>query len=226
MTALARLAADPVFAGTRLVVVDFEGTTPPGYPPEPTEVGALILRLNPDGLFYEEQYEALIRPPRHAPPTPADTRQTGITAAMLADRPTAPVVLADLDALLTAPPYVTVAHHAPTEAGILRRYAHACPTLAAAPMIDTLRLARACYPYLASHSLDALLTHLDIPMPADRHRALADVHLTAQLLGRLLADGGTRLRWARLAQLRHLAGLPPPAPHGDQGELFTPQSLP
>jgi hypothetical protein len=59
------------------------------------------------------------------------------------------------------------------EAAILRRYAHACPRLAAARMLDTVRLARACLPGLPSYTLDALLEHLDIPIPAGRHRALA-----------------------------------------------------
>jgi DNA polymerase-3 subunit epsilon len=200
--------------------VDFEGTTPTGCPAEPIEVGAVILRPSPAGLTAIGQFEALMRPPAHAPLTVFDTRQTGITAPMLARRPAADVVLAGLDALLTSPPYVTVAHHAPTEAGILRRYAHACPTLAAAPMIDTIRLARACHPGLTSYALDALLTHLDIPIPAGRHRALTDASITARLLERLLAHGSTLHRWSQLAQLRQLAGLPPPADRTEQTALF------
>jgi hypothetical protein len=70
------------------------------------------------------------------PLTAFDTRQTGSTPAVLAGRPPADVVLAGLDAPLTSPPYVTVAHHAPTEAGILRHYAYACPALAASTPSD------------------------------------------------------------------------------------------
>ncbi|GIM94427.1 exonuclease domain-containing protein [Paractinoplanes toevensis] len=220
VTSLDRYLRDPAFANIGFVILDFEGTTPAGFPPEPIEVGAVILRTRPEGLDCVARYEALIHPPAHAPLTPADTRQTGIAAAMLTGRPLAAAVLAGLDVLLTRPPYLTVAHHAPTEAGILRRYAHACPTLAATPMLDTLRLARACYPELGSHRLDDLLHHLNIPVPAERHRALADAAVTAKVLRRLLEDGSTRYRWSHLAQLRHLAGLPPPATGSGQETLF------
>jgi DNA polymerase-3 subunit epsilon len=215
-----RYAQDPTFREIGWLVLDFEGTTPAGSPAEPIEVGAVILRPGPAGLTVIGQYEVLMHPPPHAPLTAFDTRQTGITPAMLAGRPPAGVALAGLDALLTSPPYVTVAHHAPTEAGILRRYAHACPTLAAAPMLDTVRLARACHPGQPSYALDALLTHLDIPIPAGRHRALADASVTARLLERLLADGGTLHGWSQMTQLRQLAGLPPPADRTEQTALF------
>lgn len=211
MTRLTRYLRDPAFAAIKLIIVDFEGTTPANCPAEPIEVGAVVLNPTGDGLACSARFEALIRPPAHAPLTPADTRQTGITASMLADRPAAPAVLAGLDALLAEPPYVTVAHHASTEAGILRRYAHACPTLAAAPMLDTLTLAQRCHPGLPSYSLDALLQLYRIAIPAARHRALADAEVTGQLLARLLADGAHRHGWHRLAELHQLAGTPPPA---------------
>lgn len=203
------------------IVIDFEGTTPAGFGAEPIEVGAMVLRPTGDGLACAARYEALIRPPEHAPLTAAGTRQTGITASMLAERPAAPAVLAGLDALLTDPPYLVVAHHASTEAGILRRYAHACPTAAFAPMLDTLTLtlARRCHPGQPSYSLDALLHLYRIPIPAARHRALADAEVTARLLVRLLADGAHRHGWHRLAELRQLAGTPPPA------NAATPQAL-
>lgn len=221
MTGLDRYLADPAFTNCGFVLVDFEGTTPAGMPPEPTEVGVVVLRPTSARPAAELEFEALIRPPAHAPLTPTDTRQTGITPSMLADRPPADLVLAQVDALLTTPPYVIVAHHAPTEAGILRRYAHACPTLAAAPVLDTLKLAKACYRGLDSYSLDSLLTHLHIPIPALRHRALPDARATAELFIRLLTDGAAVHGWSQLAQLRALAGLPPPAATSAQIALFS-----
>jgi DNA polymerase III subunit epsilon len=217
-------AADPAVWAVTFVVLDFEGTTPAGHPAEPIEVGAVLLQLQqgPDGWDLTEtgRFEALIRPPRHAPVTAFDTRQTGITAAMLVERPDAATVLAAFDATLSAPPYVTVAHHAPTEAGILRRYATASPTLVAAPILDTLRLARHTHPSLPSHQLDTLLTTLRIPIPAGRHRALPDAIVTAAVFRALLADGARRLRWSTLAQLHTLAGLTPPQPAIQQPTLF------
>lgn len=217
---LARYAADPAFTATTFMVIDLEGTTPTGRPAEPIEVGAVLLRPGPAGLTVIGEHEALMRPPAHAPLTSLDTQQTGITAAMLAGRPAAGIVLAGLDALLTTPPYITVAHHAPTEASILARYANACPTLATAPMLDTVRLARACHPGHGSYALDPLLTRMGIAIPVDRHRALADASVTARLLARLLADGSTRHRWSQLAQLRQLAGVGPPARRSEQTTLF------
>lgn len=102
----------------------------------------------------------------------------------------------------------------------MRRYAYACPTLAAAPMLDTLKLAKACLPRLPSYSLDAVLAHYRIAIPANRHRALTDAELTARLLIHLLADGAIRHGWSQLAQLRSLAGGPPPAANTAQAGLF------
>jgi DNA polymerase-3 subunit epsilon len=220
VTVLARYLTDPAFTATTFVVIDFEGTTPAGHPPEPTEVGAILLRLKAGAMTCVGRYTALIQPPAHAPLTAADSRQTGISQTMLTGRPAAGPVLAELDALLSEPPYVTVAHHASTEAGILRRYAHVCPTLAAAAMLDTLALAKTCRPGLDSYSLDGMLTQYGIAIPADRHRALADALATAELLTRLLADGATRHRWSQLAQLRRLAGVPPPSSATTQAPLF------
>jgi DNA polymerase-3 subunit epsilon len=217
---LSRYSHDSAFTATEFVVIDFEGTTPAHYPAEPIEVGAVLLRYDGARLVEVRRWEALIRPPAHAPITGVDFAQTGITAAMVADQPPAATVLARFDATLTDPPYVTVAHHAPTEAGILTRYAHACPTLAATAMLDTLRLARHAHPELASHTLDALLTHLGIPMPTGRHRALPDAAATAHVLQRLLTEGSRRHRWSRLAQLHQLAGLPAPAARHAEQTLF------
>ncbi|WP_410171996.1 exonuclease domain-containing protein [Amycolatopsis heterodermiae] len=61
-------------------------------------------------------------------------------------------------------------------------------------MLDTVRLARTCMPELASHSLDHLARHMQLPIPPDRHRALADVRLTLAVLQRLLQRG----RWSTL----------------------------
>lgn len=219
MTDLARYAADPAFTGTGFAVIDFEGLPQKGGAAEPIELGAVLLRPRNGRLECESRYEALIRPPEPALVTAAVTALTGITASMLTDRPAAPAALAGLDALLTRPPYVVVAHHAPTEGGILRRYAHACPQLAASRMIDTVRLARACWPNLDSYSLDALLDRLGITIPAGRHRALADALITAELFHRLLIEGATAHRWSRLAQLYDLAGHPAPA-GGIQTALF------
>ncbi|MGW5161189.1 exonuclease domain-containing protein [Nonomuraea wenchangensis] len=50
------------------------------------------------------------------------------------------------------------------------------------PLVCTVKLARLAYPELPRHNLDALLRHLRIPRPADRHRALPDVLVTVAVL--------------------------------------------
>ncbi|MFJ4679078.1 PolC-type DNA polymerase III [Kitasatospora sp. NPDC088783] len=212
MTGLLR---DPSLAALTLVVIDFEGLTPAGRPAEPTEIAALALRPERGRLVEVGRFESLIRPPADVPVTARDVVQTGITAAMLAGADPAAAVMARLDAHLSAPPYRLIAHHAPTEAGMIARQAEHCPRLAAVPLLDTVRLARALLPGLGSYRLDHLLAHYAIARPADRHRAMPDVTATARLLELLLNEGCAAGRWRTLLDLDAAAGLPPkhPAPH-------------
>ncbi len=211
--------ADDELSATTFVVIDFEGTTPKGHRPEPIEVAAVAVRVRGDDLAESGRFAALIRPPPHAAVTAFDTAQTGISAAVLAGQPPASEVLAHLDARLITPPYLLVAHHAPTEAAILHAYREHCPTLATTDLLDTLRLARAVYPDLPAHGLDALTTHLGLARPAGRHRALPDVQLTVALLGRLLVDARAR-GWRTLRQLKQLALCRAKAGQPEQQALF------
>jgi DNA polymerase III alpha subunit (gram-positive type) len=200
------LTDDPEYRSTCFVVIDFEGTTPAGRRPEPIDVAALALRLRDGRLVETSRFTALMSPPPHAPLTRFDTEQTGITPAMLTGQPDAATVLAALDALLDEPPYLLVAHNAPTEAGILYDYRTHCPRLATTDFLDTVRLARAAYPQLPSHRLDVLIHHLGLSWPADRHRAMPDVESTADVFRRIVKDGTADGRWRTMRQLRE-AGL-------------------
>ncbi len=108
---------------------------------------------------------------------------------MLAGARPAAQVLAALDHALAPPPWRLVAHHAPTEAGLIARHRDHCPTLAAAALLDTVRMARAVIPYLGSYRLDRSCATTAFPAPRDRHRAMPDAEVTAQIFRRLLADG-------------------------------------
>ncbi|MGH3669823.1 MAG: 3'-5' exonuclease [Pseudonocardiaceae bacterium] len=184
------------------VVIDFEYTTPKGAPPEPIEIAVQALHVHGVTLERTARWEALIRPPRHAELTSFDINQTGITPAMLADRPAAGQVLAELDRRFSAGPYLLIAHHAPTEARILSDHREYCPNLARIDLLDTVRLARDLFPELPKHGLDELLRHLRIPSPAQRHRAMADVQATTDLFLHMI----TASDWADLRQLRTIAG--------------------
>jgi DNA polymerase III subunit epsilon len=201
------LTQDLAFTATTFIVIDFETTTPAGYRPEPIEVAAVWLTVR-DGILARDDrsFQALICPPAHAPVTSLDAHQTGITAMMTASQPDARHVLARLNADASNDHVLLVAHHAPTEAGLLYDYRSACPHLAATGFLDTVRLARAAYPQLTSHSLDNLLSHLAIPAPRGRHRALPDTQATASLFIRILTDGPAEGSWRTLADLRRTAG--------------------
>jgi DNA polymerase III epsilon subunit-like protein len=199
-----------------LAVIDFEYTTPTGAPKEPFEVAVHVLHVKDGKLCPTAEFEALMQPPPHAALTAFDTGQTGITPQMVAGQPPASEVLAKLDRRFTAGPYVLIAHHAPAEAGILTAYRAHCPNLARLPILDTVRLARDLYPDLPRHSLDQLMRHLGIPTPADRHRALADVRLTAEIFMRMATDS----TWMNLDHLRAIAGYTPPVPPPQQTTLF------
>ena len=185
-TVPAGLLSDPAVRETTFVVLDFEGTTPRGYSPEPIELAAVGLRRAGDGWERVLTFSALMRPPAHAPLTGFDTAQTGITAAMLAGRPGAGAVLAEFDAGLTSPPYLLVAHNAATEGGMIFRYRDHCPTLAGTHLLDTVKLARLLIPDAPRHGLDGLIDHLGIPRPPDRHRAMPDVEVTITLFEHLM----------------------------------------
>lgn len=200
------LTSDDEFRATTFVVIDFESTTPAGHRPEPIDVATIHLRVRDGRLVETGCFAALMRPPEHAPVTRFDTEQTGITPQMVACQPPAGEVLAALDFELTQPPYLLVAHNAPTEAGILHDYRDHCPRLAHTDFLDTVRLARAAYPELPSHRLDVLMAHLQIPRPINRHRALPDTTITARLFTRLLADGASTQKWSTLRQLRQIGG--------------------
>jgi DNA polymerase III subunit epsilon len=172
--------------------------------------------LSPDG----RTFQALIRPPAHAPVTSFGARQTGITSAMTRCQPDASEVLARLDAMVGAEPVVLVAHNAATEAGILFDYQAACPRLAAISFLDTVRLARLAYPQLSSHSLDSVLAHLDIKVPPGRHRAMPDVEVTATVFARILADGPAQGSWRTLADVRRAGGYQARAALPIQESLF------
>lgn len=179
------------------MVLDFEGTTPRGYSPEPIEVAAVALQRADDGDGWRQvwSFQELIKPPEHAPVTAFEAVQTGITAAMLADRPGAGTVLARFDAQLADGPHLLVAHNAATEGGMIYRYREHCPALAATHLLDTVKLSRALLPDAPGHSLDALIDHLRLPRPARRHRAMPDVEATVALFQHLIdvaAERGTR----------------------------------
>jgi DNA polymerase-3 subunit epsilon len=202
------LSDDREFLAMTFVVIDFETLTPAGRPAEPIEVGAVAGRFTPDGQWRESgRYTALMRPPGDVAITRFDIVQTGLTEGILRTQRPQAQVMAQLDGRLTAPPYRLVAHNAHTEAAVIGGQRQHCPTLAATPLLCTVKLARIAYPQLRSHRLNELLRHLDISKPANRHRALPDVELTVRVLHAVLAAGTAARKWATLRDLDLPAGV-------------------
>ena len=199
--------------GITFIVIDFEALTPARRPLEPVEVAAIAVACRDGKLAETARFTELMRPPAGVPVTAEFTRITTITAGMLSGARTAREVMADLEERLAVPGRRRlVAHSAPTEAGLLAGQRDHCPQLAATPLLDTVRLARAAAPGLASYRLDSVLGYYGISRPAGRHRALPDTEVTAAVFARLLADGASVPGWAALADLDAAAGRPPASP--------------
>jgi DNA polymerase III subunit epsilon len=138
------LTKDPAFLATTFVVIDFETTTPAGYPAQPIEVAALALRYRERAWVRAGTSTSLIQPPAFAPVTPADTAQTGLAPEQLRQAPTPAEALGALDRRFTSgTPYLLVAQHAATEANVIRDQREHCPALASrAPRPEDLVLRR------------------------------------------------------------------------------------
>ncbi|MCX5275412.1 3'-5' exonuclease [Streptomyces virginiae] len=215
------LTDDPALREMTFVVIDFEGTTPAGHPPQPIEVAALALTYTGAGCWRENwAYESLMKPPPFAPLTVLDTRQTGITEAILAGAPDAAEAMARLDECLRWGPCVLVAHHASTEGNLIYHRRADCPVLAATGLLDTIPLAKQLLPDLENYRLDTLLGHYEIPRPPDRHRAMADVKVTADVFGRLIAQADTTGALSSLHTLMAMAGRRAKANEPVQSGLF------
>jgi DNA polymerase-3 subunit epsilon len=214
------LMHDPEYRATTFIVIDFEATTPKGYRPEPIEVAALALRDLRDGLAEAGTFAEVIQPPAHAPITARDTAENGLRPADVTNARLAGPVLADLNAWLTAPPYLLVAHNAHVEAGLIYDYREHCPGLAAIPVIDTIKLAKSAKPGLLSYGLDHLLVQLSIPRPPDRHRAMPDVRATAAVFRCLMTCADQSGLYPDMRALTSAVALAPRATMPCQETLF------
>lgn len=83
-----------------------------------------------------------------------------------------------------------VAHNAEFDMGFLDREKECCWGYVELPeCLCTLKLSRSLFPNAFRHTLDAVGTHVGLPVPKNLHRALPDVLLTAQVLLKMLEVG-------------------------------------
>ncbi|HBC84722.1 MAG TPA: hypothetical protein DCZ30_04750 [Clostridiales bacterium] len=169
---------------SEFLVIDFETITPKGRAPEPIEVG--ILRIKQNEIDYSAAVNCLIKPPEGLHVTSFDTKQTGIRDQDLIGKPDAKKVMRKIDNSCSRKDYIFISQNARYEANILSHYTDECKGIAKTPIIDTILLAKYVLPDLHNYKLDTLANSLKIPIPKDRHRALADCLLTAQVFLGLL----------------------------------------
>lgn len=107
-------------------------------------------------------------------------RASGLGAEQVRGRTPPAVAMAYLDAHLTQPPYLLVAHQAGPLASLIAGCAQRCPALGAAQLLDTAELARQLRGTLAEVGLAAYAEQFQVPRTA--LAAVADhAALTAQL---------------------------------------------
>lgn len=171
------------------VVVDFETVTPTGRPAEPMELAGAWLgkQLTPLSV---PTFSSLMSLPADVALTPFDTAQTGITLKDLSRAPDPAAVFSAFESLIEGTELL-VAHNASYEMRILQRFLAKNAKAIKCAMIDTVALSRFLLPKLDNHKLDTLAKQFKIPVPANRHRAAADVELTRAVLIRLLESALT-----------------------------------
>lgn len=169
---------------TEFLVIDFETITPKGMSPEPIEVG--VLRIKQNQIDKEAFVDWLIKPPDGLHLTGFDINQTGIREEDLLDKPSALKVIKKIDKSCLKKDYIFIAQNAKYESNILSHYTDECRGIEKTPIIDTILLAKYFFPNLQNYKLDTLANSLGIQIPKNRHRALADCFLTAQVFLEML----------------------------------------
>ncbi|HWP66581.1 MAG TPA: exonuclease domain-containing protein, partial [Candidatus Limnocylindria bacterium] len=164
-----------------------------------TEIGAVRLC----GGRVEDSFVSLVNPGRPIPPFVREL--TGITDDMVAGAPTLADALPRF--LAFAERAVLVAHNAAFDVGHLTAASLALQGRPLdVPALCTLRLARRLLPELRRRNLDSVAADLGIPC-ADRHRALGDARIAAEVLRVFLTRAAER-GFRTVADLLRFQALP------------------
>lgn len=169
----------------RFVGFDFETLTPKGRPPEPIELGALMLDRHLC-LVADFCFEEFIKPPDEVRFTPFDTVQTGIKPADVDNAQTAGEILQRFDQKISPYSCILVAQNASYDFKILSRYRESVPFATSRPCLDVIKIAKHLYPDIPDYKLDTLAKITGISIPKNRHRALPDVDLMLKVFSTLL----------------------------------------
>jgi DNA polymerase-3 subunit epsilon len=163
----------------RLVFLDLETTGINPLHDRIIEIG-LCEVVNGEVL---EEWTTLVNPRR--PFSPFIEKLTGITPAMVAGAPTFAEIGEELHEKLVGK--VLVAHNARFDYGFLKSEFHRLAITFQELTLCTVKLSRALFPQYAKHSLDSLIERHGLNS-ANRHRALGDVRVVREFLGRISAE--------------------------------------
>ena len=144
------------------------------------EVGVVLVRGGEVGSFYSR----LVNPERRIPQF--ITQFTGISESMVRRSAKAATVLRELREFIGERP--VVGHNVGFDLGFLSYEAERCGLVPGFPIegVDTIALARRYLPGMRRAKLDRVAAALHIAV-RDRHRALPDARITAQVFVQLLA---------------------------------------
>lgn len=170
---------EQTFDGAAYVVLDVETTGLNTRADEIIEIGAVRIENGAEVAEFSE----LINPGRPVPEKVVEL--TGITAAMLRDKPTLMDVMPAFAKFCEGA--VLVAHNASFDTAFFRRAFRDAGLPFDFTILDTLALARGVYPQLRSHKLGNLCKHLNISL-VNAHRAVHDARATGLMLMKLLGE--------------------------------------
>lgn len=163
------------------------------------EIGAV--RVEGGIIDQTKPFSSLVNP--ECPIPPDAKRIHRISDDAVRDAPTIMTVLPDF--LVFAKGSTLVAHNAAFDMGFLEVEKECCwGYVDLPPCLCTMILSQSLFHTAFRHGLDALCERFSLPLPPDRHRAMADVLLTAQVLLQLLEFGHIR----SFEELKRRAGLP------------------
>jgi DNA polymerase III subunit epsilon len=154
------------------VVFDLETT---GLSPERdaiVEIGALVVR---DEQITSETFETLVHPRRNIPFY--ISKINGINDRMVQNAPTIDEALPEFLEFVAG--RQLVAHNASFDIGFVRASAARLGLNAPVRATCTVQLSKRAFPQESRHNLDAICARLGL-QASTRHRALADVEVTAQ----------------------------------------------
>jgi DNA polymerase III subunit epsilon len=136
------------------------------------EIGAMVVE---NGVLTGEVFHTLVNPGRSIPYF--ITRINGIRDSMVRDAPSIQTALPGFLAFIDG--RQLVAHNASFDMGFIRENARRLHLEPPEHAICTVELSKRVFPRERAHNLDAVCSRLGL-VPNGRHRALADVEVTAQ----------------------------------------------